>query len=170
MRETTMCFSGHRPDKLPFKGDISIPEVKILVSKLCYEIDKSIKQGYTTFISGMAKGVDIWAAKYIIEKKNENKSIKLICAIPYKGYASSWKGVDKWDYGWIIDHADEVVYISEKYTPYCMKKRNEYMVDNSSKLVAVVGDYSSGTGQTIRYAQKKNLSVCIIPVKESIVI
>lgn len=27
--------------------------------------------------------------------------------------------------------------------------RNQYMVDRSSKLIAVVDDYKSGTGQTI---------------------
>ena len=55
-----------------------------------------------------------------------------------------------------------------KNIPILYEKRNEYMVDNSSKLVAVVVIIPAGL-TTIRYAQK-NLSVCIIPVKESIII
>lgn len=163
MKEKTVCFTGHRPEKLPFNGDITIFEVKSLISKLYAEIDRSIEQGYTTFISGMAKGIDIWAAKYIVELKTANPQIMLICAVPYKGFASGWKGVDRWDYGWITDHADQIVYVSERYTPYCLKKRNEFMVDRSAKLIAVVSDYSSGTGQTIRFAEKNKLDMVIIP-------
>lgn len=168
MKEKTVCFSGHRPEKLPFNGDITYPEVKCLMSKLYLEIDKSIKQGYTTFISGVAKGVDIWAAKYILEQKDTNPEIKLICAIPYEGYGSGWIGVDKWDLNWIIYKADEIHYICDKYYPYCMKKRNEFMVENSSKLIAVVENYNSGTGQTIRLAQKKNLDIKLLDVKRKV--
>ena len=169
MLDNTVCFSGHRPEKLPFKGDPSNPQVRILMSKLFLEIDQSIKKGYTTFISGMAKGVDIWVARYVIEKKESNPSLKLICAIPYKGFGESWRGVDRWDFEWIKDKADEIIYICESYFPYCMKKRNEYMVDHSSKLIAVVGDYSSGTGQTIRYAMKKGLETRIINIGKEII-
>ena len=162
MREKTVCFSGHRPEKLPFDGDSSIPEVKMLMSKLFAEIDESIEKGYTIFISGVAKGVDIWSAKYIVEKKERNPNIKLICAVPYRNHGENWKGVDKWDLSWIFAKADEINYISENYHKLCMKMRNEYMVDNSAKLIAVVQDYKSGTGQTIRYAKKQNLEIKII--------
>ena len=49
MREKTVCFSGHRPEKLPFNGDESIFEVKTLMSRLFREINSAIFQGYTTF-------------------------------------------------------------------------------------------------------------------------
>lgn len=163
--DKTVCFSGHRPEKLPFRGDISYPEVKILMSNLFFEIDKSLKQGYCKFITGMAKGIDIWAAKYILEKKDINPDIKLICAVPYEGYGEGWKGVDKWDLNWILHKSDEVIYICDKYYPYCMRKRNEYMVNHSSKLIAVVNNYKSGTGQTIRFAQKNNLEISLVSVK-----
>ena len=50
------CFTGHRPEKL----DESPEEVK---SWLETQIDKAISDGYTTFISGCAMGVDIWAGQ-----------------------------------------------------------------------------------------------------------
>lgn len=162
MREKTVCFSGHRPDKLPFNGDSSVPEVRILMSALFSEIDDCIKNGYTDFISGVAKGVDLWAAKYVLEKKDTNEAIRLICAVPYKDYGAGWSGVDKWDLSWIFSKADEKVYVSDKYNAACMKKRNEYMVTHSAKLIAIVSNYRSGTGQTIRFAQKGNLDIKII--------
>ena len=170
MKEKTVCFSGHRPEKLPFCGDTSSPQVKMIMARLFGEIENSIESGYTTFISGMAKGVDLWAAKYITERKEALPQIRLICAVPYVGYGESWKGVDKWDFCWITDKADEIVYVCDRYYPYCMKKRNEYMIDNSSRLIAVIEDYNSGTGQTIRLAQKKGLDTIIISARKEIFI
>ena len=98
----------------------------------------------------------------VIGLKDKSPDIKLICAVPYNGYGKSWVGVDKWDLNIIFEKADEIVTVSQEYSKYCMKNRNEYMVDNSSKLIAVVSDYRSGTGQTIRYAERQGLSSKII--------
>jgi hypothetical protein len=38
------------------------------------------------------------------------------------------------------------------------------MVDNSSKLIAMLSDYRSGTGQTVRYAQKSGIIVKLIEI------
>ncbi len=162
LREKTLCFSGHRPEKLPFKGEIDSPEIKALMSILFLEIEAAVKEGYENFITGVAKGIDIWAAKYIIMLKRDYPDLKLICAVPYQNYGDGWKGYDKWDLNWVFDNADEKINVSPFYSKICMKIRNEYMVDRSSKLIAVVNDYKSGTGQTIRYAQKNNLDIKII--------
>ena len=45
------CFTGHRPDKMEF-GE---REIKPLLEKA---IDDAIVNGYVTFITGMAMGVD----------------------------------------------------------------------------------------------------------------
>lgn len=166
LKDQTLCFSGHRPEKLPRGGDISSREVRTLMSKLFVEIENSYIKGYRNFVSGVAKGVDIWAAKYVISMKLTNPEIKLICAVPYRGYGDGWKDGDKSDLTWIFENADEIEYISDEYSKTCMKLRNEYMVDRSSKLIAVISDYHSGTGQTIRYAQKNNLDVSIIDANQ----
>ncbi len=43
------CFTGHRPEKL----DISIEELE---ARLKTAIDEAVKDGFTTFITGMAPG------------------------------------------------------------------------------------------------------------------
>lgn len=45
------CFTGHRPNKLNY----SESEIKPLLEKA---IDNAIADGYVTFITGMAEGVD----------------------------------------------------------------------------------------------------------------
>ena len=49
LRKHRCCFTGHRPEKL------KIPEEQLCV-RLGLEIDRAIEDGFTTFISGMAKG------------------------------------------------------------------------------------------------------------------
>lgn len=51
LRKHRCCFTGHRPDKL------TIPETR-LAGLLEAEIKRAIASGHTTFITGMAKGVD----------------------------------------------------------------------------------------------------------------
>ena len=56
------CFTGHRQEKL----SLSEAEVKTLLEKA---IDMAIQNGFTTFITGMASGVDIWAAEIVLERR-----------------------------------------------------------------------------------------------------
>lgn len=80
------CFTGHRPEK------IGIPERKIKQLLTC-AADKAIKDGYTTFITGMARGVDLWAGEIVLQRKKTCTEIRLICATPYPGFEVGWKQV-----------------------------------------------------------------------------
>lgn len=75
------CFTGHRPEKL-FLVDSEI------IKELEREIKAAIERGYTTFILGMARGVDIWAAEIVLKLRKKNKDLHLICAFPYERFES----------------------------------------------------------------------------------
>ena len=62
IREYTACFTGHRPEKM----GRSEQEVKALLNR---DIDRAVGDGFDTFITGMARGVDLWAAELIVERK-----------------------------------------------------------------------------------------------------
>lgn len=158
-RSRTVCFSGHRPGKLPDGGDDSSQIIRVLKSILYKEIIDSIEQGYNIFITGLARGVDLWAGEIILELKAGNPEIRLVAAAPCRNHGSGFTGKDKFVLGNILLKADEVVYVSESYSQDCMRMRNRYMVDHSAKLIAVVSDYKSGTGQTIRYAKQSGLEI-----------
>ena len=55
--------------------------------------------------------------------------------------------------------ADEIIVLSEEYTPYCMLKRNRFIVDNSSVLLAYLKEEKGGTKYTVDYAEKKDLKL-----------
>lgn len=162
VRAKTVCFSGHRPEKLPNGGDDFSQVTRILKSLLYKEIIDSVDEGYDTFITGLARGVDLWAGEMILELKARGMPLKLVAASPYREHGSSFRGNDRFILGNIMLKADEIVYVCENYSKDCMRMRNEYMVNRSGKLIAVVSDYRSGTGQTIRYAEKQQLEIKII--------
>ena len=75
MTYKTICFSGHRPEKLPFKGDDLSPVTGAIKSILYKEITECIESGYNRFITGLARGVDNWAADIVIDFKSRGYDI-----------------------------------------------------------------------------------------------
>ena len=147
-----VCFTGHRPEKL----NISEKEVK---NRLRDAIRKSIEDGFTTFISGMARGVDMWAAEIVLEERKKNDSIKLICASPFDGFEKSWGFIEKHRYNSILKESDYIKYVCEHYSRQCFQIRNAWMVDHSARVIAAYNGESGGTKNTVRYATGKNIEV-----------
>lgn len=162
-RETTVCFSGHRPSNLPFPKD-DIKKIKLLQKLIRQEIDNALDLGYTTFITGMAKGIDTWAAMEVLQLKCNYPGIKLVGVSPYRSERGHFKGSDLWQYDFISNGCDQMIFIAEDYFPNCYIVRNKFMVDHSSMIIGAVCDMNSGTGNTIRYAEKNALNMRIIDI------
>ena len=146
------CFTGHRPEKLA----VSELEVKTALES---KIQAAIRDGYQTFISGMARGVDLWAAEIVLRHRAEGLPARLICASPYKGFENRWSVEWRELYRRILNTADSVNYISSGYSPACFQIRNEWMVDHSSRMIAVYNGSSGGTRNTLEYAAAKGVSI-----------
>lgn len=146
------CFTGHRPEKL------SQPERKIIAA-LDREIRAAVDDGFVTFISGMARGVDIWAAEIVLQLKKEGCPLHLICASPFDGFERSWPSEWQRRYRDVLAAADLVKYISPAYSPACFQIRNEWMVDRSARVIAVFNGERGGTKNTIDYAARKGVRV-----------
>ena len=61
-KEKSVCFTGHRPEKLPGYGEMNNSLLNMIKSMLYYRIYLAAQSGYEYFISGLARGVDLWAA------------------------------------------------------------------------------------------------------------
>lgn len=145
--KTTACFTGHREEKLNIAADI----VKTLLRK---EIEKAISVGFNTYISGMAPGVDVWAAEIVLEMKEKNPDIRLVCALPFEGFDKKRSIEEKEQYYSIMERADKVEVICSHYSRSCFQLRNKWMVDNSSLVIAVYNGEKGGTRNTIKYAER----------------
>lgn len=146
------CFTGHRPEKL----NQSETEIK---AELESKIKKAMENGIDVFISGMARGVDIWAAEIVLKLRSEGCPVRLICASPYDGFERSWS--PKWQqrYRAIMNSADVVRYICPGFNRGCFQIRNKWMVDHSALVIAVFNGEKGGTKNTIDYAMKKNVII-----------
>lgn len=157
----TCCFTGHRPQTLGF-GE-KTKKCDYLKTSIKSEIVKLIEnEGVKNFISGMALGVDTYAAKIVLELKEQYPDITLECAIPCENQAEKWHEPERDTYYDIIEHCDKETMLQTRYTPYCMQKRNEYMVDHSDFVIAVWNGQPSGTGNMVDYARRNNKSVILI--------
>ena len=151
MKKNTCCFTGHRA--------LSQKEANTIVKRLSDEIDRLISKGVTDYISGGAIGFDLIAASMVIAKKEMGARIRLIFALPCRNQYKHWSDVEKDLYRSLSNEADEVRYISDKYNSECMKKQNQYMVDNSAYCICALVHRISGTAQTVRYAEQKGLHI-----------
>ncbi len=63
----------------------------------------------------------------------------------------------------ILDRADDVTYVSRKYSKSYMLRRNRYLVDHVACLLAVYnGERYDETAMTVRYARMLERKIVII--------
>ena len=149
------CFTGHRPEKL------RITESE-LERRLEREIQKAVGSGFTTFISGGAKGTDIIAAEIVLRLRRSDPRLKLICALPHEGFGEHWGG------GWterfchVVDEADLAKYVCRAFSYATYQTRNEWMVRHSALVIAVYNGGKGGTRNTLLFARSQNVPCVII--------
>lgn len=154
-RKRRCCFTGHRPQKLHrTESDIK--------GALELAIEDAISRGYSTFITGMAYGIDIWAGEIVVRFRETNPKLHLIAAIPYPNFCARWSSEWKGRYEKLLEKADLIKVICPSYNAGAYQRRNEWMVDHSAHVIAVFSGEKSGTKNTIDYAKRCGVQVEII--------
>ena len=146
---------------MPWRSNENDIRCVFLKRRLEKEIVKAIKKDHTHFITGMALGVDTYAAQILLNLKNKYH-ITVEAAVPCRSQPDKWNAADRARYSELLAGCDIVTVLSEEYTPDCMYKRNQYMVDNSDMLVAVYDGKGGGTGQTVKYAESLGKEMVIL--------
>ena len=138
-----------------------MPETEV-VESLKKEIRTAIADGFQTFISGMARGVDLWAAEIVLALRDEGAAVRLICASPYKGFESRWSRGWQQRYRQVMEQADLVRFICPGYSRDCFQRRNEWMVDRSARVIAAYNGEPGGTRNTVEYARRVGVFVSFL--------
>ena len=146
------AFTGHRPEKLTESKEV-------ICKRLLSAIEQEYADGFNVFITGMARGVDLWAAAIVLELRQRHNDVKLICAAPFEGFEARWSEDNRREYARIIEQSDLVRYICPRYSKPCFQIRNEWMVDHAARHIAVWNGQPSGTGNTVAYAQRQNVEI-----------
>lgn len=168
MIEVNIALTGHRPNKLD-GYDLSTEyydKMITYIKDILYDLlkDDEVKiVGHT----GMALGSDtIWTVCLLDVKEEHPQRVKVVGHIPMEEQANRWNERDRQFWGLMREALDEEnVYrksFPEKGWKDLMFARNEGMIDESDLLLAIYNGENSGTGQSVRYAEKEGKTVKII--------
>ena len=153
------CFTGHRPSSFSFGYNESGKEFNKIMGLLDDTILIAIENGYRYFISGAALGVDTWAAELVLERRKQF-GLKLELAIPCLNQDKLWRDSYKERYYELLKEADRITYVTRQpYSRKFMVRRNKYMVDRSSLVIAVYNGIIGGTQNCYNYALLKKKKV-----------
>lgn len=151
----SVAFTGHRADSLPWGFNESSDECFKLKAGLLRAIRCAYTEGKRCFLSGMASGVDIYAAEAVLQLRETLPGIALVCVFPCPSRDSRSAA--------IAAAADSVIVLSSEYCAGCMKRRNRFLVENASMLIAVYdGRQTGGTFQTVGMAARRGLRTVIL--------
>ena len=161
--QISCCFSGYRPGKLPWGNDENDPRCRALKVRLRDVMEAAYDEGYRHFICGMARGADFYFAEAVLALRQLHSDTVLEAARPCETQANSWPEADRRRYQAILDQCDLETLVQHHYDRGCMMRRNRYMVDRSSRIIAVYdGVPKGGTAQTLAYAMRQGLKTEIL--------
>ena len=163
-RSVTCCFTGHRPAKLPWGFDERDPRCAALKQSILRELEGLYRRGWRHFISGMALGCDLYFAEAVLALKEIYPSVTLEAALPFPGQADRWPEASRARWRRIVDACDVESVVQNHYDRGCMLRRDRYMVERSSAVLAVFDDTPGGTKYTLDHAAKKGLEILLLDV------
>ena len=127
-------------------------------------MEAAYERGYRHFICGMAQGCDLYFCELALALRQLHGDVTVEAAIPCPSQADGWGERQKARYRNILSRCDYETMVQQSYTPGCMQRRNRYMVDHASLLIAVNDGARGGTRSTIEYAFKRGVNVLDIPL------
>lgn len=165
IKEKTVAFTGNRELNTP-DGRPDHNLINVIRTELYYALEDCYHEGKNTFLDGMAWGFDLLAAEVTLELKTKYPDIKLIAVIPFMGQELTFSQANQKLFKKINDAADERIFIRDGYSNEAYHKRNDFLIDNCSEMIAYcntnvkgVRGKGHGTLSTIRKAEQKGLFV-----------
>lgn len=110
------AFTGHRPNKFPWRYNEDSPGCVALKKTLAEQIAALADGGYTNFLSGMALGVDCWCSQIVLDLREKNPAMRLHCLLPCEGQDAKWPAASRERYHAILNRADSIVYVNRAYS------------------------------------------------------
>jgi len=164
-RQSACCFTGHRPGKLPWKYEEADSRCAALKVRMADAVAAAYDEGYRHFLCGMAMGCDLYFCETVLSLRSAHGDVTLEAVIPCPTQSDSWPASQRERYHRLVEACDYETLVSEKYTPDCMQRRNRYLVDHASLLIAAFDGSPGGTQYTIQYALRRGLAITDLPIE-----
>ncbi len=159
-QDLTCCFTGHRPNRLPWRGNEWDERCLRCKARLDALLEQAYADGYRHFICGMAQGADLLFCEAVLRMKQRHAEVRMEAAIPFDGQADRWSVAQQERYRRLLAQCDLETYVQHDYTPNCMMRRNYYLVERSQRILALYdGTPSGGTYKTLLRGIQRGLEV-----------
>lgn len=159
MKQTTCCFSGYRPEKMPPHLHPGTDSFREMIDALRCECLRAAESGYTAFLCGMSRGFDLWAASVVLELQERGLEIELWAALAFPGMEQYWEPEWQRLYRRALRAARHTFSCFDQYQPGCYTVRDRLLVDRSSRIICYYDGISGGTEYTVNYAKRSGLDV-----------
>lgn len=146
MEHGICSFTGHRR--------IAAAHAPYMADLLARSVGYAYSEGCRDFMTGGALGFDTLAADAVLHLRETHPDVRLILCLPCRNQDVDWSESQRRKYREIAERADEVIYVSDRYTPTCMRERNLVLAERCDILIAYVGYSASGSAQTARMAER----------------
>lgn len=160
--DSTCCFTGHRPDKLPWGLNEDDPRCLALKHSLARELEGLYRRGFRHFVSGMALGCDLYFAEAALELREGLPGLTVEGAVPCPTQADRWPPALRRRWRAVLDRCDLETVVQQHYDRFCMLRRDRYMVDRSAAVLAVFDGASGGTRYTLNYAMDRGREILLL--------
>jgi len=122
-------------------------------------LEDAYEKGMRHFICGMALGADLYFCEAALDLRSRLPGVTVEAAIPCEEQAARWSERDRNRYFALVKACDYETMVQHHYDRGCMLRRNRYMVDRASMLIAAYDGLLGGTMYTLTYAMKKELEI-----------
>ena len=163
-RQESCCFTGHRPGKLPWGCHEQDARCLHLKKRIADAVETAYEQGFRHFLCGMAQGCDLYFCECVLELRERLPGVTVEAAIPCPTQANAWPPDQRARYQALVARCDYETLVSARYTPSCMQRRDRYMVDHASLLIAAFDGSAGGTRYTVEYAMRQKISIVDLPI------
>ena len=156
-KHLNVCFSGHRPNKLPNQGDLSQPAMNAVYHDLLTMIDNAVTEGKKQ----LYPRYDVRLRYHCRRSSSRNK--KEAPAYPADIGASVYRKFlyDKGMVRQLQRHTSQVykesdcrVCLAKSYYPQVYYDRNKWMIEHSSLLICYQSSGRGGAAYTVNSAKK----------------
>lgn len=157
-------FTGYRFEKLPFSRR-DFAAIEALKQKLREACVLAIDAGCTSFISGFAQGSDLLFAETVLELDAQYEGITLEAALPFDEPDKLWPLSDRQQFSQLLQKCSSVHSLQNDYSSGCYHRRNDYILKNSARLIAVFNPADNrrgGTFYTVNRARKLDMHIDFI--------
>ena len=128
--------SPARPGKLPWRYDEEDPRCAALKKRIFDAAEAAYQEGFRHFLCGMALGCDLYFCESVLRLRRMHPDVTVEAAIPCPTQADAWPPDQRRRYARLVAACDYETLVSQQYSPACMQRRDRYMVDHASLLIA----------------------------------